>query len=192
MPSCLQNQVTHENSNKGLTLFSNCTHLYFHTFRFMKNTILLLCVCAFISCAQQPASQATVIKRDGFQKMLETPKEKIQIINFWATWCAPCIEELPVFERLLANYGDEVEVTLISLDDVDKLDTKVNPFLTKENIQATVYLLDDPYAAEWIPMVDAHWDGAIPVTLIKSSTKSRFYNQEFTYGELEKALKTFM
>ena len=157
----------------------------------MKYILLLIATLSLTGCAQQPASQATVIQRDGFKKILETPKEKIQVINFWATWCAPCVEELPAFEKLLSNYGDDVEVTLVSLDDVEKLDTKVNPFLIKENIHANVFLLDDPYAAEWIPMVDAHWDGAIPVTLIKSKTQSRFYNQEFTYSELENALKTF-
>lgn len=145
-----------------------------------------------MSCAQKPASQVTIIKRDGFKELLETPKEKVQVINFWATWCAPCVEELPAFEKLLANYQDQIDLTLVSLDDAKNTNTKVNPFLKKQNIQATVYLLDDPYAAEWIPMVDAHWDGAIPVTLIKSGSKSRFYNQEFSYDELEKALKTFL
>lgn len=158
----------------------------------MKKIVYLLGFVAMLSCSQQPASQATIIKRDGFKKLLDTPKEKVQVINFWATWCAPCVEELPAFEKLLSEYDDKIELTLVSLDDANKLDTKVNPFLKKENIQATVYLLDDPYAAEWIPMVDAHWDGAIPVTLIKSGSQSRFYNQEFSYDELEKALKTFL
>lgn len=158
----------------------------------MKKIGFLLSLFTIVSCAQQPASQAVVIKRDAFKELLEKPSDKIQVINFWATWCAPCVEELPAFEKLQANYEDDIEVTLVSLDDVEKLKTKVNPFLTKENILSTVYLLDDPYAAEWIPMVDAHWDGAIPVTLIKSKDKSRFYNTEFTYDELEKALKTFL
>lgn len=158
----------------------------------MKNLVVLVAIISLISCAQEPAAQATIIKRDGFKSMLDKPVEKIQVINFWATWCAPCVEELPAFQKLRENYKDQIDLTLVSLDDVEKLETKVNPFLKKENIHATVYLLDDPYAAEWIPMVDAHWDGAIPVTLIKSKTQSRFYNQEFTYDELEKALKSFL
>ncbi len=145
-----------------------------------------------IGCDDRPIAQATAIDRADLQELLAKETNQVQVINFWATWCAPCVEELPAFEKLGSNYQDEVKVTLISLDEEAVLEEKVNPFLIEHEIKSEVVVLDDPYAAEWIPMIDDHWDGAIPVTLIQANGKKRFYNQSFTYDELENALKEFL
>ncbi|MGB3590389.1 MAG: TlpA disulfide reductase family protein [Nonlabens sp.] len=146
-----------------------------------------------ISCTDhRPTAVAQVIDRTEFKAVLNSQADKVQVINFWATWCAPCVEELPAFEELGKNYQDQVEVILVSLDDIENIDKLVNPFLSKLNIKSQVKLLDDPYAAEWIPLVDSHWDGAIPVTLVKTNNSRRFYNQTFTYEELEKAINEYL
>ena len=159
----------------------------------MKNLIYLFLVLSLISCEKQlTIAQAQKIDRDEFKKVLKKESEKVQVINFWATWCAPCVEELPAFEEMSKKYDDELDMTLISLDDADLIDKKVNPFLRENEITASVLLLDDPYSSEWIPMVDPHWDGAIPVTLIKNNSKSMFYNRTFTENELEKEIQSFL
>ncbi len=144
-----------------------------------------------ISCSQKEPSKASIVERDYLVNLLENPSaDKVQIINFWATWCAPCIEELPAFVDI--NDRNDVEVVLISLDDADNLESLVNPFLKENKITPTVKLLDDPYAAEWIPMVDAHWDGAIPATLIQKGSKKMFYNQSFSAAQLEDEVRKFL
>ncbi|ARN79230.1 thioredoxin [Nonlabens spongiae] len=159
----------------------------------MKKMFFLFLILSLISCEKQlTIAQAQKIDRDEFKKVLKKESEKVQVINFWATWCAPCVEELPAFEEMSKKYDDELDMTLISLDDADLIDKKVNPFLRENEITATVLLLDDPYSSEWIPMVDPHWDGAIPVTLIKNNSKSRFYNRTFTENELEKEIQSFL
>ncbi len=160
----------------------------------MKRLGLLFFLHAFIiSCADdRPIADAEIIDREAFKDVLAANSDRVQVINFWATWCAPCIEELPAFESIGAEYSDDVDIILISLDGVEKLGSAVQPFLKKNKIRSQVKLLDDPYAAEWIPLVDPHWDGAIPVTLIKSKNKSRFYNQTFTEAELEQEIKTYL
>ena len=157
----------------------------------MKWTLYLFILLGILSCKEdKPISTTQVIQREGFINIINEPSEKIQVINFWATWCAPCVKELPYFEKVNSKY-DDVDVVLISLDDVEKVTSTVNPFLKEEEIKSSVYLLDDPYAAEWIPIVDDHWDGAIPVTLIKKGKEKYFINKAVTYDQLEEAIAQF-
>lgn len=159
----------------------------------MKRWILIVVTIILTSCNTTVPQKAQPIDLAQFESLLNsTTTEKVEVINFWATWCMPCVEELPAFEKLRENYNEDVEIILISLDDEDKIDQLVNPFLEKNNIQSTVKLMTHPYAAEWIPQVDAHWDGAIPVTLIKHKNIKRFYNQDFTYNELVEEVEKFL
>ena len=116
---------------------------------------------------------------------------KTYVVNFWATWCAPCVKELPHFETLQENYKDSVEVILVSLDFPHQYETKLKPFIQKHQLKSKVVVLDDPDMNSWIPKVNPQWDGAIPVTLIYNASKRMFYSRTFTYEELESELKTF-
>jgi thiol-disulfide isomerase/thioredoxin len=162
----------------------------------MNRYILLLITLLAISCKQEISrdiAKTEVIDREKFQQILnQETSDKVLIVNFWATWCAPCVEELPDFEKISRNYADDVDMVLISLDEAANVEKLVDPFLEKNSITATVKLLDDPYAAEWIPLVDPHWDGAIPVTLIKYQGNKRFYNRTFTYAELEEEINKLL
>ncbi|WP_397300884.1 TlpA disulfide reductase family protein [Nonlabens ulvanivorans] len=151
----------------------------------MKKYIPFILLLIITACSKPEPQKAAVIGIEDIASLTSNYPDKIQVINFWATWCKPCVDELPAFEKLKATYGDQIEVILISLDDVENLESKVNPFLEKHNIQSQVRLLDYPYAAEYIPMVDPHWDGAIPVTLIKYKKEHKFYNQSFEFKELD-------
>ena len=130
---------------------------------------------------------------DQLEELLNKEDNKVHIVNFWATWCGPCVKELPHFEEIYANYKDSnVEVLLVSLDFPSKYEKSLKPFLIKHNIQSQVVVLDDPDMDTWLPKVDTDWDGAIPVTLIYSKTKRELYKQTFTYSELEDKLKQFL
>ena len=127
------------------------------------------------------------------QQYLQKKNDSIYIINFWATWCKPCIKELPAFEKLASNYTDKkVKLLLVSLDFPDKLESQVIPFIERNNIQSEVVLLDDADANSWIPKVSPQWSGAIPATIIYKKTTRKFYEQSFTFEELEAELKTFL
>lgn len=118
---------------------------------------------------------------------------KTYVINFWATWCKPCIKELPAFEKLNANYKEaNVEVVLVSLDFPEKIENGVIPFMEKNNLQSKVVLLDDPDANTWIPKVSPEWSGAIPATVIIRDGKRHFFERTFTYETLEKEIKTVL
>ncbi len=124
-----------------------------------------------------------------FQKETDTT----YVINFWATWCKPCVEELPAFEKIASNYSDEkVKVLLVSLDFPTKIESQVIPFIKKNNITSEVVLLDDAAANSWIPKVSTAWSGAIPATVIYKKGNRNFYEQSFTFKELETELKTYL
>ncbi|MEP1489767.1 MAG: TlpA disulfide reductase family protein [Algibacter sp.] len=129
----------------------------------------------------------------GFKSFLEKRDNKIYVINFWATWCAPCVKELPYFEKLNKEYiNDNVEVILVSLDFPHVYESKLKPFITKNKLKSKVIALDDVDANSWIPKVDESWTGSIPATVIYRNEKSKFYEQSFTYEELEKEVKQFI
>lgn len=132
------------------------------------------------------AQKATVIKFDGLQKILDTKGSQIQVINFWATWCAPCIKELPLLEKLNGENDLNAKITLINLDFADKIE-KVNEFIVRKNIRSEVLLLDEIDYNSWIDKVEKGWSGAIPATLIfdPQTGKRRFVEKELKPGELE-------
>lgn len=130
---------------------------------------------------------------EGLQHFLTTDTDKIYVVNFWATWCAPCIKELPYFEKLNSTYEDKnVEVLLVSLDFPKKYDSHLKPYIKKNNLKSKVLALDDNNSNTWIPAIDPDWSGAIPATLIFNKDKRQFYERTFTYEELEKEVQQFL
>ncbi|WP_047545089.1 TlpA family protein disulfide reductase [Psychroserpens sp. Hel_I_66] len=118
---------------------------------------------------------------------------KTYVVNFWATWCAPCVKELPYFEDLNSNYSSKnVEVILVSLDFPKQIETKLKSFLEKRHLKSEVIVLNDVDSNTWIPKVDKNWSGAIPATIIYNSNKTTFYERSFNYEELENELKQFI
>lgn len=130
---------------------------------------------------------------EGLKPFLNQQDETVYVINFWATWCAPCIKELPDFEKLGQDYkSGNVKVILVSLDFPRQYDTKLKPFIKKHNLQSDVLVLNDVDANSWIPQVSSDWSGAIPATLIYNKEKRVFYEQTFTYETLKTELNKFL
>jgi len=116
------------------------------------------------------------------------------VINFWATWCKPCVEELPCFEELNARYaGENVQVVLVSLDFRSLIDKKLLPFLRTQNLQSEVVLFADQDANSWIPRIYAGWDGAIPATVVLRGNKRSFNLGQFQeYADLEAFVRPYL
>lgn len=155
----------------------------------MKSLILLI----LCSCTIQVVAQWTEVKSyDSYdlleQEYMDRNDGITYVINYWATWCAPCVKELPYFEELHGKYeSGAVRVILVSLDFPNKIDSKLLPYLNKHNIQSEVVLLDDPKSNVWIDKVDPSWQGAIPVTIIYKDGQRKFWDGDFVnYRELEK------
>jgi len=150
---------------------------------------LLLSILLVTSIASS-AQNVEIIKYPDLHKMMETEKSTdITIYNFWATWCAPCVKEMPYFEKI--NHLENVKVIFISFDEASKIHDRVKPYLKRKNIQADVYLLDETDFNKIIDKIEPSWSGAIPATiLINNKTNKRlFYEKGFKEGELEEIVR---
>lgn len=152
----------------------------------IKLTFSLLILFLFFG---QAKTQVPVVDFNGLEPYLHKQNDTTYVVNFWATWCVPCVKELPAFEKLNEVYGNEkVKVLMVSLDFIKYYDSKLLPFIGERNLKSEVILLNDPKSNRWIDKVSPEWSGAIPATLIYNKDKRTFYEQSFTSESLEKEL----
>ncbi|NPD44926.1 TlpA disulfide reductase family protein [Lentimicrobium sp. S6] len=125
-----------------------------------------------------------VIKFHELEKKYMNDSDTLYLVNYWATWCKPCVEELPDFIKLNTLLKDQkFKMILVSLDFPSQIDSRVKPFIRENGIQAEVVVLDDD-ANVWINKVNKDWDGDIPVTQIIQKQNKEFYNSTLTYSDL--------
>lgn len=130
---------------------------------------------------------------DGLQPYLNQKNDTLYVINFWATWCVPCVKELPHFEKLNQKYKNgKFRMILVSLDFPKMIESRVISFIKQKKLKAEVIVLNDPDANSWIEKVAKEWSGAIPATIIYRSEKRKFYEHSFTEKELETEIQSFI
>lgn len=153
-----------------------------------KSTRFILFL-VLLSTAVQ-AQTISQIKLKELQKVLTTKTDRIQVINFWATWCAPCVKEIPLFEKLKQDNGG-VDITLVSMDfDLDPDPAKVERFVTRKHLKNKVVILAETDPNSWIDKIDKNWSGALPATLIINTQtgKRKLVQKELHEGDLEKLI----
>jgi len=136
------------------------------------------------------AEDITVLDFASFEPILSSKSDTTYIINFWATWCKPCVEELPYFEAYHEKYKDgPTKMILVSMDFPKQIEKKLVPFINDRNLQPEVLVLDAPDPNSWIDKVDPEWSGAIPITIIFKNDKRGFFEQSFhSLEELEETV----
>lgn len=126
-----------------------------------------------------------------FEKSILKNDENVYVINFWATWCAPCIKELPYFQQLHLD-NKKVKVILVSLDSKSDIDKKLKPFILKKKLTAQVIALTDKDYNSWLEKIDKDWSGSIPATLLLSGNRKLFAEREFeNLAELNDYINSF-
>jgi thiol-disulfide isomerase/thioredoxin len=153
----------------------------------MKNLVFAFIILANASWAQQ----AETIRLDMLKQIIERKSDNVVIVNFWATWCAPCIKELPFFEKISAENRADVQIYLVSMDlDLDPNPEKVYRFIDRKKLLSTVLLLNEKDPNGWIDQIDPAWSGALPATLVinQKTGQRKFIGKELHEGELEKVI----
>ncbi len=167
----------------------------------MKRLVFLLLVIFVYSCNKEKKKTIQLNENENIEvysfkqlePLLHTDDNAVHVVNFWATWCSPCVKELPYFQELQDAYSKQnLKVILVSLDFPDKLESQLIPFIKRENIIPQVILLDDPDENFWIQRIDSTWSGALPATLIYNKNKRAFYEQSFTKELLFKEIEKFI
>jgi thiol-disulfide isomerase/thioredoxin len=156
----------------------------------MRNLVLIGVFSILLSCnAQENQHVLKAVDYNELKSIIQKDDGKLYVVNFWATWCKPCVEELPAFMTVNGQFKNnpDFKMILVSMDNVSQLDSKVKKFIRDNEIDADVYLLDDiKRMNEWIPDVDENWSGAIPATVFyKNGKKIKFHELQMTQYELE-------
>jgi len=152
-------------------------------------SLLILFCFAFTSATSEKVEKITIEQLQA--KTIHPENDTLYIVNFWATWCGPCVAEIPYFEQAAKTYTDKkIKILLINLDFVSE-EAKVLAFVKKKNLQNQVYQLHASDPNKWINQIDSNWDGAIPVTVFyKAGKKVLFHEGVITQLELDEKIKT--
>ncbi len=127
-----------------------------------------------------------------FQKRIQKDDDTLYIYNFWATWCMPCVKEMPYFEQVHDEYANQkVKLIFVSLDFIDLLSKKLVPFINDRSISEDVWLLNERNPNSWIDKVSEKWTGSIPATLFMHSPSKyeAFYERSFEYETLKEVVE---
>lgn len=131
------------------------------------NSILLFLAFHYPGWIQNSAGQKiTFIKVPELEQILNNPNDKLYVLNFWASWCGPCVVELPCFEKIATTVDTaKVEFLFISLDFPSQVEKKLKPFLKKNKISQNIAVMMDLDYNSWVNKVDPDWQGNLPATL---------------------------
>ncbi|MEQ9468876.1 MAG: TlpA disulfide reductase family protein [Ekhidna sp.] len=144
-----------------------------------------------ISTSQVFAQEVEVVKFADLQKKMLNTEASLTVFNFWATWCGPCIKELPHFDALESENSD-IKVYLVSIDFQSELE-KVKSFVAKKSLNSDVLFLDEKDPDDYMGKVSPEWTGAIPATLFVTDLgKTYFHEKAFTKEELELTIKKYL
>ena len=141
-----------------------------------------------------PTGNIPMLDFEELESYIAERESKVLVVNFWATWCKPCVEEMPYFLKIRESYSkEELDVILVSLDFPNNYESKLLPFVAKHSINCDVVLLDDPKANVWIDKVSPEWSGAIPATRITGNGEEHFKEGMYSdYEELNTIVKALL
>lgn len=145
----------------------------------IKNPILAILLALSLGLqAQQGEYQ--IIKLGDLEELFSKQDDTVRVFNFWATWCVPCVRELPNFE----TFNQEIKGTsqllyLVSLDDLNRSQSKLSNFLKKKNVMSKVMVLDENNPNFYIDRIEPSWTGSIPATLVIGNQTRGFAEREF-------------
>lgn len=148
----------------------------------LKNYIYLLLLSCILACQQPNKPQATISALEipvdtsklaslsefkEFEDLMASEKGNVVLVNIWATWCKPCVHEMPMLEKLHQNYnGKGIKIVTLSIDEVAKADSLVIPFWEEKNFSMDNYLIAHQDPGAFVNKIDPLWIGLLPTSFI--------------------------
>ncbi len=173
----------------------------------MKITLLFISLLFLASCNNDTTDtekelepyknviEQKIVDFNGYKNAVMQNDDVLYVVNFWATWCVPCVEELPHFIELNEQFKTErFNMTFVTLDGAKDFEKRVLPFAEKHNMNGDLLLLDDvKNMNKWIKEVNASWSGAIPATVLyKNGKQLHFTEGQLSKTELETLIKKYL
>ena len=118
--------------------------------------------------------------------------DTVYVVNFWATFCKPCNEEIPDFIKIVKKYeGQKVKLLLVSLDLPSYYPVRIAAFIKKNNYKTNHVWLNETDADHFCPLIDSTWSGAIPSTIIVNGKTGyrKFVEDQISPADFEAAIK---
>ena len=137
-----------------------------------------------------PAPMLGLVDLDGARLDLASLRGKVVVVDFWATWCAPCRAELPQLVKLEAKLRSQgVEVITISADEPEQK-AAAEKFIAKYGVQGNTYLRQAQSDDHFINAIDPKWSGALPALFLydKSGRKVKSFIGETDIATIEAAI----
>lgn len=154
----------------------------------------IISACAFLLVASVAISQsknngAVVIKKvtaKDVKTIMDTTAGPL-IINFWASWCGPCIREIPWFDSVIEKTNARVKLLLVNLDHQTGYLEQLTAFVVKKGYKGEVLFLNETNAGYFIPVIDKNWNGAIPASIFINNSKKYYqlFNQQLPPRKFE-------
>ncbi len=139
--------------------------------------ILILLLISSCSADKKPAELLVDVDEKSIQEVIKRSNEnKAVMINVWATWCAPCIEEFPYLMKLHEEYGDDFNLLLINAD-FEEARAEAVTFLINQGVDFETYYKTGR-DNDFIPVVSEEWTGALPFTLVLDREGNRIAQWE--------------
>lgn len=153
----------------------------------------------FFVVANVQGQEIKSVKITEVEKIIAESKTPL-IVNMWATWCKPCIEELPYFLEEVNKYNaskgtaDSIQLLLVSFDFESSFPEGISKFAAKRNINAPIVWLNETNADYFCPKIDAKWSGAIPATLFinNKSGYRNFVEEQISHDQLKEEIKAIL
>ena len=157
----------------------------------MKKILFLFCFLAVTAVTY--AQQIPKWKITDFEKYISDSKDEVLVINFWATFCKPCVAEIPSFISIATKYkGAKVRLMLVSLDLKSEYPAGITAFAKKHKFGTNLIAwLDETNADYFCPKADPKWSGSIPATLIINTKTGyrKFFEEEMSASNFQKELQ---
>jgi thiol-disulfide isomerase/thioredoxin len=146
----------------------------------MRIFLSLLILTYFTSASAEDLKPAPVYTLEQYQNRVLQQNDTLYVVNFWATWCKPCVQELPWFEALRQKLSAQpVQFVLVS-QDLKSAGAHVSKFIAKNNYGSEVFILSAGNPNVWIDQIELSWTGTIPATLLyRNGQKISFKEGEF-------------
>jgi len=152
---------------------------------------ILIIICLGLLTIAVAGQEVKKIKITDLEKTIKESKTPL-IVNFWATFCKPCVEEIPYFQEAIKKYKkDSVRLLLVSLDLQDFYPVKIKSFA---KFTAPILWLDEYNADYFCPKVDSAWSGAIPASLFVNNRTGyrKFFEEQLSKEKLEKEIMAIL